>query len=166
MSEYSNESYNSSGDLFYNISHYGFDAINMRFLEDIRNIYYLGNKICNNFTGAFDKKKNLDKITNDEKYKVNIIIYRFIIMKIIGKSLDELFIAVNINFDETQTISLIINIIFILVFFIGFITFWWPFILEENETIYKTKSMLSLIPKDILLDLPNINSRLGLDGDN
>ena len=169
LAEYSNESYNSSGDFFYNISYYGFDAINMRFLEDLRNIYYLGNKIYNNFTDdndIFDKKKNLEKIIEDEKYKVNIIIYRFIIMKIISHSLDELFKAVNINFDETRTISLIINIIFIVVFFIEFIAFWLPFVLEENETIYKTKNMLSIFPKDILLDLPNINSKLGLDGNN
>jgi hypothetical protein len=53
----------------------------------------------------------------------------------------------------------------VLVFF-GFSAFWIPFVLGENETIYKTKNMLSIIPKELLISLPDINSKLGIDIDN
>ena len=145
------------------MSYYGFDAITMSFFEDLRNMYNL----------AVERHKNdisnaiiyFTLIMKNEKYKMNIIIYRFIIMKVIEQSIDKLFEAVSINFDETQKISLIINIIFMAVFIVGFVIFWFPFVLEENETIYKAKNMLSIIPKDILLDLPNINVKLGLEGE-
>jgi hypothetical protein len=34
---------------------------------------------------------------------------------------------------------------------IGFCIIWLPFILRENETIFKTKNMLSIIPNEILI---------------
>ena len=162
LSKYSNDNYSKCSDFFYNMSYYGFDAITMSFFEDLRNMYNL----------AVERHKNdisnaiiyFTLIMKNEKYKMNIIIYRFIIMKVIEQSIDKLFEAVSINFDETQKISLIINIIFMAVFIVGFVIFWFPFVLEENETIYKAKNMLSIIPKDILLDLPNINV-LGLEGE-
>ena len=62
--------------------------------------------------------------------------------------------------------SLIINIIFMSAFIVGFIIFWLPFIFQENETLYKTKNMISIIPKDILFNLPNIRLKLGIEADN
>ena len=70
-------------------------------------------------------------------------------MKVIEQSIEKLFDAVRINFDETKRFSLIINIIFMGFVILGFFIFWIPFIAEENETIYKIKGILCLIPKII-----------------
>ena len=165
--EYPDSSYKSCDSLFYNFSYYGFDSITMSFIEDIRSMNYLANEILNNENDDDkNKKKELIKIMQNDKYKMSIIIYRFIIMKVIEQSIVKLFDAVRINFDETKRFSLIINIIFMGFVFLGFFIFWIPFIAEENETIYKIKSMLCIIPKFVLLDLPNINERLGIDGQN
>ena len=66
-------------------------------------------------------------------------------------------------FENTIKISLIINILFILVVLVGFSFIWLPFVLEQNETIFKTKNMLSIIPNDVLVALPHITIMLGID---
>jgi hypothetical protein len=38
-----------------------------------------------------------------------------------------------------------------------------PYVQRENETIFKTKNMLSIIPNEILINLPHINIMLGID---
>ena len=164
--EYTNSKYNFCDSFFYNFSYYGFDSITMSFIEDIRAMNYLADEIYKNENDYINKKNQLIKIMQNDKYKMSIIIYRFVIMKVIEQSLNTLFDAMRLNFDETKKISLIINIIFMAFVAIGFFIFWIPFISEENETILKIKNMLCIIPKDVLLDLPNIDERLGIDGEN
>ena len=164
--EYQNSDSNS---FFYNITYYGFDAITIRFMEDISSIYNLGYKIYNDKNNENNEsliKKELKQIFSDEKYKMNVIIYRFVIIEVIKQSLDKLFDNFKIIFDDSMKLSLIINIVFMSVFVVGFIIFWIPFIFGENETLYKTKNMISIIPKDILFNLPNIRLKLGIEADN
>ena len=66
-------------------------------------------------------------------------------------------------FSDTDNVCLIINIIFIIVVSIGFLLVWLPYVQKENETIFKTKNMLSIIPNEILINLPHINMMLGID---
>ena len=164
--EYKNSTNDSCDSFFYNFSYYGFDSITMSFIEDIRDMNYLADEIYKNENDYINKKNQLIEIMQNDKYKMSIIIYRFVIMKVIEQSLNKLFDAMRLNFDETMKISLIINIIFMAFVTIGFFIFWIPFISEENETIFKIKNMLCIIPKDVLLDLPNIDERLGIDGEN
>ena len=138
----------------------------MSFIEDIRVMKDYAESIYISNDNYNIKKEKLISILQNENHKMNVIIYRFVIMKVIGESLDNLFKAVRLNFDETIKISFIINIIFMLFVFIGFSVFWMPFVLGENETIYKTKNMLSIIPKEVLINLPDINSMLGIDVEN
>ena len=114
------------------------------------------------------KKKIYDRyrpvlILNEETHKTANIIYRFVVMKVVQSALDNLFDAIHIAFDKTTEISYVINIVFTIVVFIGFFALWLPFVLGENETIYKTKNMLSIIPREVLFTLPHINIMLGID---
>ena len=151
---------------FYNMSYYGFEAIAMTFIEDIRIMKDLAESILYSKNNDTNKKTLLMEILQSDNHKNNVIIYRFVIMEVIGYSLNHLFKSVRENFDETKRISLIINIVFMVFVFFGFSAFWMPFVLGENETIYKTKNMLSIIPKELLISLPDINSKLGIDIDN
>ena len=151
---------------FYNMSYYGFEAIAMTFIEDIRVMKDLAESILYNKDNNINKETLLIEILQSDNHKNNVIIYRFVIMEVIGYSLNHLFKSVRENFDETKRISLIINIVFMVLVFFGFSAFWMPFVLGENETIYKTKNMLSIIPKELLISLPDINSKLGIDIDN
>ena len=102
-------------------------------------------------------------ILNETTHKTAIIIYRFVVMKIVQSALDNLFDAIHLAFEDTIRIGLIINTVFIVLVCIGFTALWLPFVLGENETIFKTKNMLSIIPKEVLFTLPHINIMLGID---
>ena len=163
LKEYANSNYKTCDNFFYNISYYGFNSITITFIEDIR---IMKNQIDNIYQININKRVELTNFLQKESYKMNIIIYKFVVMKVIYKSLNKLFETIRFNFDETIKISFIINIIFMVFVFIGFITFWLPFVFEQNETIFKAKNMLNIIPKEVIIDLPNINSKLGIDIEN
>jgi hypothetical protein len=163
INAYSDPKKKSCDDFFYNMSYYGFNSLTKTFIEDIRSMKDLLDKI---YTKDSGNGEELTKLLQKNTYKTDIIIFRFVIMKVIDKALNKLFETVRLNFDETVKISLIINITFMAFVFIGFISFWLPFVFEQNETIYKAKNMLNIIPKEVLIELPNINTKLGIEGDN
>jgi len=103
---------------------------------------------------------------NGNSHKTIFIVYRFIIAKVITLFYSKLFITFEEFFSATTKVSLIINISFMIVVLIGFSSLWIPFVIEENETIFKTKNMLSIIPNEILITLPHINIMLGIDEEN
>ena len=65
--------------------------------------------------------------------------------------------------NNNSFIGYILIFVFIGIVFFGFILGWIPFEIGENETIYKTKNMLSIIPKELLTTLPHIKIMLGLE---
>ena len=184
--------FNTCEEFFYNTSNYGFQAILTTYIEEIRIMrdlekYKLQNAEQYNFTynesliGTAGEKKHYEHIMdnaaiyelykkynpvlilNETTHKTALIIYRFVVMKVVQSALDNLFEAIHIAFEDTIKVGLIINIVFIIVVFFGFTAFWLPFVIGENETIYKTKNMLSIIPKEVLFTLPHINIMLGID---
>ena len=184
-----NFEYNECEYFFYNTSTYGFQAVLTTYIEEIRIMRdlqksYLANAELYGFeynesligtqfedflypkdneTLKLYKKFNPVLILNEDTHKNAIIIYRFVVMKIVQSALDNLFDAIHLAFDDTTTVSYIINITFMVVVTIGFFMFWLPFVLGENDTIYKTKNMLSIIPNEVLFTLPHINIMLGID---
>ena len=192
LSEHKNAGFNACEEFFYNTSNYGFQAILTTYIEEIRIMrdlekYYLQNAEKFNFTynesliGTAGETKHYANIMDNETlmeiynsynpvlilnettHKTAIIIYRFVVMKIVQSALDNLFDAIHSAFEDTIRIGLIINIVFIALVCIGFTALWLPFVLGENETIFKTKNMLSIIPKEVLFTLPHINIMLGID---
>ena len=186
---HTNFEYNECEQFFYNTSTYGFQAVLTTYIEEIRIMrdlqkYYLENAALYNFTYnesligtpledylypkdesqmELYRKFNPVLILNETTHKNAIIIYRFVVMKIVQSALDNLFDAIHLSFENTTTVSYIINIAFMAVCVLGFFLFWVPFVLGENDTIYKTKNMLSIIPNEVLFTLPHINIMLGID---
>ena len=194
LSEHQHAGFNSCETFFYNTSNYGFQAVLTTYIEELRimrdlekNFLQIAEKY--NFTynesligtegetkhyESFKnnktkmdlyKKYNPVLILNETTHKTAIIIYRFVVMKVVQSALDNLFDAIHLAFDDTIKIGLIINIVFIVVVTIGFTSLWLPFVLGENETMYKTKNMLSIVPREVLFTLPHINIMLGIDED-
>ena len=190
--EHKHAGFNTCEEFFYNTSNYGFQAVLTTYIEEIRIMrdlekYYLQNAAKYNFTynesliGTAGETKHYANILNDsvlyriyqsynpvlilneDTHRTAVIIYRFVVMKVVQSALDNLFDAIHVAFDDTIRIGLIINIVFIVVVFIGFTALWLPFVLGENETIFKTKNMLSIIPREVLFTLPHINIMLGID---
>ena len=183
--------YQSCGDFFYRAAYYGFKSILVSYIEEVRvmkdfGLSFVQKAAKNNFkyneslcgTTFYKNLYNIENVnytlyneTNsililrEDIHQMTVIVFRFVIVDVVEKSFSFLFTAVRQEFDDTNRISLLINIIFIVVVAIGFSAIWLPFVMEENETIYKTKNMLSIIPKEVLLSLPHINAVLGLDED-
>ena len=101
---------------------------------------------------------NPAKIFSTDKHKMLLIVYRFIISEVLTLAINESYKTFENMFLETDEVSLIINIIFIVIVSLGFFLIWLPFVHRENETIFRTKNMLSIIPNEILINLPHINS--------
>ena len=187
---HSNFDYTVCDQFFYNTSTYGFQAVLTTYIEEIRIMrdlqkYYLqiageknftynesliGTPYANLHYSQYDNETlqeynayNPVLILDEDTHKHAIIIYRFVVMKIVQSALDNLFDAIHLAFDDTTTISYVINIAFMAVVTIGFFMFWLPFVLGENDTIYKTKNMLCIIPNEVLFTLPHINIMLGID---
>ena len=192
LSEHSHAGFNTCEEFFYNTSNYGFQAVLTTYIEEIRIMRDLEKSYLEvaeeyNFTynesliGTAGETKHYESfkddvakmkiynqynpvlILNETTHKTAVIIYRFVVMKVVQSALDNLFDAIHLAFEETIKIGLIINITFIVVVTIGFTALWLPFVLGENETIYKTKNMLSIIPREVLFTLPHINIMLGID---
>ena len=53
-------------------------------------------------------------------------------------------------------------IVFLLLVSAFYLAYWIPSIILHDESIYKTKNMLAIIPKDVLSTIPGINKLLNL----
>ena len=109
--------------------------------------------------------KQLDPINlfNLESHKQSFIIFRHIIKVSSENIISHLTKNVEKQMNSNSFIGYILIFVFIGVVFFGFILGWIPFEIGENETIYKTKNMLSIIPKELLTTLPHIKIMLGLE---
>ena len=190
--EYPENGISDCNDFFYGSSNYGFFAILTMYIEEIRYIkdfadqYWLKAKqnnfkynesfyndpngyyydlIYKNYTEVIDtyREVNPANALHLSSHKTIVIVYRFIISKVMIIALDQMFLTFEGIFDSTTKVSLIINIAFIAIVFLGFSFIWLPLVLDENETIFKTKNMLSIIPNEILITLPHIDIMLGID---
>ena len=149
------------------------EKINDNKIDTIKQIVFDKMRVYENVSvreniGVYDlmvlyNRTNPALILQEDTHKIAVIIYRYVVMEVVQSALDNLFDAIHLAFDDTSRISIVINALFIGVVFIGFFAMWLPFVLGENETIYKTKNMLSIIPREVLITLPHINIMLGIE---
>ena len=192
INEYPNNGYKNCNEFFYGTSDYGFLSLLTSYIEEIRLLRdevrgyiilsgaknykynesflndpdgYYQSYIYDNYTDVIDDYKALNPANtlNSTLHKTTIIVFKFIISKVIILSIDMMFHTFDEMILSTTRVSLIINIAFMLIVTFGFCMIWLPFIMKENETIFKTKNMLSIIPNEILINLPHINVMLGVD---
>ena len=72
-----------------------------------------------------------------------------------------------IDFLKTTKIPYLIMMIgYLSLCFILFLFIWLPFLNNLNSLIYKTKKMLSIIPKEVLASIENIEKLLDLNKNN
>ena len=192
LAQYPDNGFSGPDDFFYGVSNYGFFAILTTYIEEIRMVkdtvdeyifklteknytynesYFnapndLYNYITDIYKGDdYEDYRNLNPANalHSSSHKTLVIVYRFIISEVIQDALKRMYLIFEGIFNSTIKVGLIINIVFIIVVTLGFFLIWVPFVMQENETIFKTKNMLSIIPKEILITLPHINIMLGLE---
>ena len=67
------------------------------------------------------------------------------------------------NFHNATLLLLCIPSVFIGIVFLYYVLVFLPFQIQLNQTIYKTKNMLSIIPKEVLASLNNIQHLLNIN---
>ena len=67
------------------------------------------------------------------------------------------------NFNKTSLLFLCIPCVFTGIVFLYYVLVFLPFQMQLNQTIYKTKNMLSIIPKEVLASLNNIQHLLNIN---
>ena len=109
------------------------------------------------------RKYNTAKILNTDSHKRLLISFLYINIQVYNSLITESLKQYVDMFDKYNLIYLIINIVFLIVVGLGFIFVWTPFIFGQNKEFYKIKNMLSVIPSELLMDLPDINILLEID---
>ena len=151
-------------DLYVSGLSYNF-SYNETYFQDPKGNYQRHKSQFNNTPEEYQKYESLNpaKIFSTDRHKMLLIVYRFIISEVLTLAINESYKTFENMFLETDEVSLIINIIFIVIVSLGFLLLWLPFVHRENETIFRTKNMLSIIPNEILINLPHINIMLGIE---
>jgi hypothetical protein len=67
-------------------------------------------------------------------------------------------------FEKYNSINFIIILLFLIIIVLGFFFIWIPFTYYQNKTFEKIKNMISIIPSDLLMNIPDINNLLGIEG--
>ena len=83
-------------------------------------------------------------------------------MPIYNTTLNNFYGSMKDFWSTSYYILLAIMIVFLLLVSAFYLAYWIPSIILHDESIYKTKNMLAIIPKDVLTTIPGINKLLNL----
>ena len=178
-------------EFFHKSSGYGFFTIIATFVEEIRTIknkvdYYYGIAEEKNFTynesyfndyfGYYEEfykqySNNIDeykKFNPANVFKLNSFKEVYITYLYINTQVYSFLISESLNqfeqvFAKYNSINLMINIIFIIIVFLGFFIIFIPFLLYQHKILAKIKNMLYVIPSELYNDIPKIINLLGIE---
>ena len=176
-------------NFFYGSSRFGYMTVLAVFIEELRIMrdkidYYFEIAAEKNFEynesyyndpngyyrSQYEKyKNNIDeyeqynpaKLLDSVAHKKSLITYLFINTQIYSNLISESLKQFEHLFSKYNSIYLIINILFLVLAVLGFLFIWTPFIFGENKNFDKIKNMLSIIPSELLINLPDINILIG-----
>ena len=118
------------------------------------------NKI--NYDSALYEQLDPFKIYNEENVFKLSMIRRYLLMPIYNETLNNFYTSMKDFWSTSYNIFLAVMIVFLLLTTAFYLAYWIPSIYLQDESIYKTKNMLAIIPKDVLTTIPNINKLLNL----
>ena len=90
------------------------------------------------------------------------MIRRYLLLPIYNDTLNNFYVSMRDFWSTSYDIFLAIMVVFLLLTSAFYLAYWIPSIYLQDESIYKTKNMLALIPKDVLTTIPGINKLLNL----
>ena len=178
-------------EFFYSSSGHGFFTLLTTFIEESRTLkgkvdnYYdiaeeknfVYNESYYNSPNGFYQKLYDNYVNNEEEYEkynpVNIlktdthkelfITYNYINTQVYSFLISESLNQFEQVFKKYNNINLIINIIFLVLVVLGFCFVWIPFMYKQDKNLHKIKNMLSIVPSELLTNIPNISNLLGIE---
>ena len=175
-------------DLMSGVAHFGLKSLTVAYIEDIRllkNYYLLYNdyRMKYNFTYNLtltgtkfeEEMKPKDesllflydinhpiKIFNMWKFKELNMVLVYFIKPCYEELLERMKTELNNGLEDKNIFFIGMTGGYFLLNIVWFFGFFIPFVNRLNQIIYKTKNMLSIIPRQILCNIPNIGNVLGL----
>ena len=172
-----------------NSTKYGMDILVSYFIEEVRFfkelifVYTDINSLINNLTltGTEIGKKNwpntepelsnyikndpINYFNMDYMKNMNIMFSNIILSfdRLLNNLMDD---CLKIFLKETRIPYLILLISYLCLCCVLFLFIWMPFVSNLNSIIYKTKKMLSIIPKEVLMSIGNIETLLDINKSN
>ena len=134
---------------------YGLNLLLTYFTEQIRKNKYV-------FDSLNISTDSLYQMVNSEDILILSVIRRYLLKPIFEKSLNKFNTSVEKYWSLLYTIFLIMMIVILISYILFYSIYWIPYINKLDESIYKTKNLLSIIPKTVLAAMKNINKILNL----
>ena len=109
------------------------------------------------------EKYNPVNILKTDTHKELFITYNYINTQVYSFLISESLNQFEQVFKKYNNINLIINIIFLVLVVLGFCFVWIPFMYKQDKNLHKIKNMLSIVPSELLTNIPNISNLLGIE---
>ena len=183
---------NTNCDIFFfGSSKLGFFAILTTFVEEARMLidkidkYYeiaeeknftYNESLVNEPRGFYERlikqyENNIDEynrynpanILKSDSHKKLLITYLYINTQVYSNLISESLKQFEHIFSKYNSINLILNISFIIVVTLGFVLIWIPFLSYVNKTFCKIKTLIYIIPNELLMNIPNINNLISIE---
>ena len=107
---------------------------------------------------------NPANILNTISHKRLLVTYLYINTQVYSLLISQSLKQFEDLFEKYNSINFIIILLFLIVIVLGFFFIWIPFTYYQNKTFEKIKNMISIIPSDLLMNIPDINNLLGIEG--
>ena len=88
------------------------------------------------------------------------VLAKHLLLKAYRATLDKLQSAIISGFENKVNLFLIMGILYIIICSVFYFFFWRGYVDSLSKIIYKTKNMLSIIPKEVLASLNSIHKLL------
>ena len=105
---------------------------------------------------------NSNSFFNDYRVLQLRVLRNYFVQPIFNFITQQLYYSIEHHWNNMKTIYLALMILFIIGIVFGFFAYWVPFLLKLDKDIYRTKGLLSIIPKEVLASIEKINILLNL----
>lgn len=121
--------------------------------------YYTNRSDYQTNKDLYDKYSPI-QIFNSRKMKQLQVLAKHLLLKAYRATLDTLQRAIVSGFENKINLFLIMGILYIIICSVFYFFFWRGYVDSLSKIIYKTKNMLSIIPKEVLASLNSIHKLL------
>ena len=90
------------------------------------------------------------------------LIRKYYIQPVYTYSIENFYISITHFWKNCNKLYTVLLVILVLLLTSFYLLYWKPFELKLDKDIYKTKNMLSIIPKEVIASLKNIGNLLNL----
>ena len=136
---------------------YGKQVLMAFYIEQIKGIKNLFDSNNNNYN-----EETNNSFFNEDKVLQLRVLRNYFVKPIFDFITQQVFYSIEHFWGNQKTLFFALMILLIIGIVFGFFFYWVPFLLELDKDIYRTKGLLSIIPKEVLASIENINVLLHL----